>query len=62
MAPGGRKTAAWNAVTLLGTDPLRIYAEQHIDPEEPDPEKKILKLLRGYAELISAPEMQHLGL
>ena len=60
-------------MTLLGTGPLwgwnpqgkvrsRIYAEQHIDPEEPDPEKKILKLLRGYAELISAPEMQHLGL
>ena len=50
-------------MTLLGTGPLWGWnAEQHIDPEEPDPEKKILKLLRGYAELISAPEMQHLGL
>ena len=49
-------------VEPTGEGTLRIYAEQHIDPEEPDPEKKILKLLRGYAELISAPEMQHLGL
>ncbi len=48
-------------VEPTGEGTLRIYAEQHIDPEEPDPEKKILKLLRGYAELISAPEMQHLG-
>lgn len=49
-------------VEPTGEGTLRIYAEQHIDPEEPDPEKKILKLLRGYVELISAPEMQHLGL
>lgn len=49
-------------VEPTGEGMLRIYAEQHIDPEEPDPEKQVLKLLRGYAGLICAPHMQHPGL
>lgn len=49
-------------VEPTGEGMLRIYAEQHIDPEEPDAEKQVLKLLRGYAGLIRAPHMQHPGL